>query len=269
MQGKEKKQIVSFVRTNLLKREGKKNPSVSLWFDGCGSPVVPGILHIYFAALLQHLCCFVCVRKQSRGLRKPWCHQGVMVWQPPTPQNTLLQHFTLTHTHTLGRFSHHKPQPFKGRRTSNKMNYRDRNICLAHGNFRPLQQLLLASGTQHTAAYNNTKLQLHKGSDQQHHLKSEQRWITWKLREKKTSASKNNHERGMWWSYLSGRSTLRDVTGVNSVSPTQAGLRWNVHMPITSESLDTELIPKLMLLYRWLFLRLKHVCTHSGECNCI
>lgn len=114
------------------------------------SPVVPGMLHIYCVALSLNLGCFLCVRNSLEGLESL---NAIEVLRSDNQQYPKILYNSILHTHIdrhrrthkRGRFSHHKPQPFNGRRrrTSSEMNYRDRNICLAHGNFRLLQQLLL------------------------------------------------------------------------------------------------------------------------------
>lgn len=79
---------------------------MSFWFDAVKnkmmpqkSPVVPAMLHIYFAVLLLNLCCFF-FPVWENSTESSQSHQSVVVWQPPTPKNTLLQHFTHTHAQT-------------------------------------------------------------------------------------------------------------------------------------------------------------------------
>ena len=122
----------------LFENQKQTSQSCSLSFDGCENKTLPQTLlwyQTYFiftlgiitASLLFPLC-EKTAQRASNSLHK------VMVWQPPTPRNTLLQHFTHTHPHKdtqrhtftykRRRFSHHKPQPFNGRRRRRRRNSR-------------------------------------------------------------------------------------------------------------------------------------------------
>lgn len=107
------------------------------------------LVYIVAAALLLYLC--------EKTEQKPLKTSTVSCFHNHQhPENTPLQCFTHTHTkgrrlaYKRGRFYHHKPQPFNGRRKrrrrSTETNYGDRNISPVCVSVLTLQQLLLASG---------------------------------------------------------------------------------------------------------------------------
>lgn len=150
------KKWVSFVSTTLSKPGKKIYCSMSFWFDAVKnkmmpqkSPVVPAMLHIYFAVLLLNLCCFLFpVWENSTEGSQSLCAIRVL-WSdnhqhPKIPYYSILHIHTHIHTHKRGRFSHHKPQPFKWEEQDKQRDELQRQKYLAHGNFRLLQQLTAA-----------------------------------------------------------------------------------------------------------------------------